>query len=61
MVAALALLPSEVAAAAAPVDGRELGEWHASGEVTDTVVRPATGARAAAARTERFTDSTGTR
>jgi hypothetical protein len=59
LVAALALLPSGTAAAAAPVKAVDLGEWHAKGEVTDTVMSPSTQARAAATRVERFTDEHG--
>ncbi|MGH2838210.1 MAG: hypothetical protein ACRDJY_07675 [Thermoleophilaceae bacterium] len=57
--AELALLPAEAAAAATPVEARALGEWRAKGEVTDTIVAPAAGARAAAARVEQFTDEHG--
>ncbi len=59
IVAALALLPANAAAAAVPVEPRDLGEWYAKGEVTDTIVAPVVRARAATTRTETFTDEHG--
>jgi hypothetical protein len=47
------------AAAAVPIQPRELGEWHATGEVTDTIVRPRARASAASTHTQRFTDDHG--
>lgn len=59
MLAALTLLPAGVASAATPVEAIDLGEWHAKGEVTDTMMPPSARATAASARVERFTDEHG--